>query len=89
MQNKKVPIRTCIACKSSKPKKDMLRIVKSKTGDICIDRTSKQEGRGAYVCNDITCIEKAVKSKALNRAFECNVGLEVYDKLKGEFSENK
>ena len=77
-------MRTCIACKQSKPKKELMRVVKF--GDeIKLDLTGKQNGRGAYVCMDKACVEKLKKQKMLNRAFACEVSAEVYDKIMEEF----
>ena len=81
---KKVPMRTCIACRAEKPKKELIRVVKF--GDeISLDLTGKKNGRGAYVCNDEACIAKLKKQKMLNRAFSCQVQDEVYDKIMEEF----
>ena len=78
MTEKKVPMRTCIACRACKPKRELVRIVKS--GDnIFADFTGKANGRGAYVCNDAGCIAKLKKQKGLNRAFACQVDDAVYD----------
>lgn len=81
---KKIPMRTCIACKQSKPKKQLVRIVKSGE-DISLDLTGKANGRGAYVCNDIECVRKLNKQKLLNRVFSMQVDQSVYDKLTEEF----
>ena len=81
---KKVPMRTCIACRTEKPKKELVRVVK--LGDeIKLDLTGKANGRGAYVCNDKECIAKLKKQKLLNRAFACQVSDEVYDAVMEEF----
>lgn len=84
MNNKKQPTRTCIACRQQNDKRNLIRIVKSGE-EIKLDLTGKLNGRGAYICNDINCIEKCIKSKALNRAFSCNIEQHVYDKLKEDF----
>lgn len=86
---KKVPMRTCIACRTEKPKKELVRVVKF--GDeIKLDLTGKANGRGAYVCNDKECIMKLKKQKMLNRAFSMEVKEEVYDGILEEFlSEQK
>lgn len=89
MQVKKVPMRMCIACKEMKPKKELIRIVKNQEGNISLDFTGKANGRGAYICNDAACIEKCIKSRALNRAFECDVPLEVYEKIRDEYAKAK
>lgn len=81
---KKIPMRTCIACKAVKPKKELIRIVKNEQG-VSLDLTGKKNGRGAYVCSDIECIKKLKKSKALQRAFECPVEDETYAVIEEEF----
>ena len=81
---KKVPMRTCIACRSEKNKRELIRVVKS--GDeIKLDLTGRANGRGAYVCNDKECIAKLKKGKLLNRAFSCAVDDAVYDEIAEEF----
>ena len=65
-------------------KKGLLRIVRSKEGDISLDLTGKKSGRGAYICKDLACFEKAVKKKAFERSFKCKIPDEVYDRLKQE-----
>lgn len=81
---KKIPMRTCIACRAIKPKKELIRIVKSEDG-ISLDRTGRKNGRGAYICDDAGCIAKLKKGKLLNRAFSCPVDDVVYDKIAEEF----
>ncbi len=80
---KKQPQRTCMGCNIKKDKKDLIRIVKSKDGDIQIDITGKQNGRGAYICNNIECLEKLVKTKRLEKVFEMPISEEVYNNLRG------
>lgn len=81
---KKVPMRTCIACRECKPKRELIRVVKF--GDvISLDKTGRANGRGAYVCNNAECIKKLKKTKALNRAFSCAVSEETYDRITEEF----
>ena len=77
-------MRMCIACKELKPKRELMRIVKS-GDDIKLDRTGKLNGRGAYICADKECMAKLKKQKLLNRAFSCNVPETVYDALEAEF----
>ena len=79
---KKIPIRTCIGCNESKPKKELIRIVKTTDGEVLIDPTGKKNGRGAYICPNTTCLEKAIKSKRLSRTFEMPIETELYEKLK-------
>lgn len=81
---KKVPMRMCVACKTVKPKKDLIRIVKSGE-DISLDKTGRKNGRGAYICNDPACVEKLKKQKILNRVFSMQVDTPVYDKILEDF----
>lgn len=80
---KKQPQRTCMGCNSKKDKKEFIRIVKNKEGQIAIDRTGKQEGRGAYLCDDIQCLEKLIKSKRLEKVWDMKISEEIYEKLRG------
>lgn len=77
-------MRTCIACRTAKPKKELIRVVKF-NDDISLDKTGKLNGRGAYVCNDEQCIAKLKKQKLLNKAFSCQVEDVVYDKIMEDF----
>ena len=81
---KKIPQRKCIACQERDSKKGLMRIVKNKEGEIFLDPTGKANGRGAYVCKSSECLKKAIKSKALNRAFKMEVPNEVYEHLLAE-----
>lgn len=80
---KKIPLRTCMGCNEKKPKKELIRIVKNKDGIISIDRTGKQEGRGAYICDSTTCLDKVIKSKRLEKVLECKISEEIYNNLRG------
>ena len=81
---KKIPMRTCIACRACKPKKELIRIVKSEDG-IFLDRTGRKNGRGAYICDDEKCIAKLKKGKLLNRAFSMPIDDATYDKISEDF----
>ncbi len=81
---KKVPLRMCVGCHEMKPKKEILRIVKSQDNTISIDLTGKKPGRGAYICYNVDCLEKARKGKRLERAFQQAVTQQIYDNLKEE-----
>ena len=72
-----------MACNEKKPKKELVRIVKNKDGEIFIDRTGKADGRGAYICDSIECLEKVIKSKRLERVLETHIPEEVYNNLRG------
>ena len=80
---KRQPQRTCMGCKQKKDKKELIRIVKNKNNEINIDRTEKQEGRGAYLCNDIKCLEKVIKSKRLEKIMDRKISEEIYKNLRG------
>ena len=80
---KKPPERTCMGCNIKKSKNEFIRIVKNKDGEINIDRTGKMPGRGAYICDNIECLEKLIKSKRLERVFETKISNEIYEKLRG------
>ena len=77
------PQRTCMGCNSKKDKKDLIRIVKNKQNEINIDKTGKQEGRGAYICNNIQCLEKVIKSKRLEKILDIKISEEIYENLRG------
>ena len=81
MQARKVPIRMCTGCSEQKPKKELVRVVKSPTGEISLDLTGKKSGRGAYVCPRMECLRKARKARRLERAFSCKIDDAVYDAL--------
>ena len=80
---KKIPQRTCMGCNEKKDKNELIRIVKNKDNEIFVDKTRKMEGRGAYICNDIKCLEKVIKSKRLERVLEINISDEIYESLRG------
>lgn len=86
---KNIPNRTCIGCSQIKPKKELIRIVKNKEGDIFVDKTGKANGRGAYLCDDIECLEKAIKTRKLERTFETTIESKIYEDLRGEMLGNK
>jgi uncharacterized protein len=88
MKVRKIPLRQCIGCLESKPKKELVRIVKNKEGQINIDLTGKAAGRGAYICNDMECLKKVHKKKGLNKAFQQEIDEKIYNKLYEELSEN-
>ena len=80
---KKEPQRTCMGCNEKKDKKQLIRIVKNKESQISIDRTGKLEGRGAYICDNIECLEKLIKTKRLERVFDMKISDEIYENLRG------
>ena len=78
--------RMCICCRENKDKRDLIRVVKNKEGEISVDFTGKKNGRGAYICTDSDCLKKLKKNKVLNKTFKCNVSDEVYDQILKEVS---
>lgn len=75
---KKIPMRQCLGCREMKPKRELIRAVRSPEGEISLDFKGKKPGRGAYICNNAECLKKALKSKALERAFSAQIPDEVY-----------
>lgn len=86
---KKIPMRTCIACREEKPKREMLRIVKNADGEIKLDFSGKLAGRGAYICDGADCIAKLKKGRLLNRSFSCEVPQEIYLRIEEEYLAKK
>jgi len=89
MQMKKIPLRKCVGCNEQKPKKDLIRIVRNKEGEMSVDFKGKAHGRGAYICPSTECLKKAEKKKSLNRAFSCEVDREIFEKLYKELEANE
>ena len=81
---KKIPMRQCLGCREMKPKKELIRVVRSPEGDISLDFRGKAPGRGAYICPDAQCLKKAVRARALEKAFSTQIPEEVYEKLNEE-----
>lgn len=84
MKVKKIPLRMCTGCMEMKPKKELIRVVKSPEGAVSVDLTGKKSGRGAYICKSIECLEKAIKTKRLTRNLDVSIGEEVFNQLKEE-----
>lgn len=84
MTEKRQPVRTCIACREEFDKKDLLRIVKDKEGNISVDVTGKSNGRGAYICKKAECFKKLKKAKLLDRVFAMQVASEIYEAVEEE-----
>lgn len=78
---KKIPMRQCLGCREMKPKRELIRAVKSPEGDVSLDFKGKAAGRGAYICPSKDCLKKAMKAKALERAFSAQIPSEVYEQL--------
>lgn len=97
MTTKKIPMRKCIGCGEMFPKKELVRVVKAKTGEengqetytVSLDKTGKAAGRGAYICKKAKCLEAAVKAKRLQRAFECQIPDEVFERMTAEIENDE
>lgn len=83
----KIPMRKCVGCGEMKPKKELMRVLRTEENEFVLDTTGKKNGRGAYLCMSKDCFEKAVKSKGLERSFKQAIPTEVYDRLEKEMSE--
>ena len=84
MQQRKIPLRRCTGCNEQKPKKELVRVVRSPHGEIALDRVGKMPGRGAYLCPSAQCLAKARKAKRLERALEAQIPPEVYERIEQE-----
>jgi predicted RNA-binding protein YlxR (DUF448 family) len=80
---KKIVQRMCMGCNTKKDKRELIRIVMNKDGNISVDKTGKLSGRGAYICDDINCLEKIIKTKRLEKIFETKLEEEIYENLRG------
>ena len=81
---KKIPMRQCLGCREMKPKKELIRVVRSPEGEISLDFKGKASGRGAYVCPDPRCLKKAIKARALEQAFSAQIPQEIYERLESQ-----
>ena len=88
-KEKKIPMRQCVGCREMKPKRELIRVVRSKDGGISLDFNGRLSGRGAYICKSAECLTRAKKAKALERAFSCTISDEVYKVLEGSLSEGQ
>ncbi len=86
MKTKKVPSRICVGCREAKEKRSMVRIVKTAQNEICLDETGKKNGRGAYVCKSVECLQRALQTKGLERSLKSPVPEDVVNLLKEEMS---
>ena len=85
MMNKKIPLRQCVGCREMKEKKNLIRVVKTPAGEYLLDATGKANGRGAYLCKDEECLNRAISGHGLEKSFHEAISKEVYDALKAEF----
>lgn len=87
IKQKKIPLRQCLGCNEHKPKKELLRVVRTPEGEAVLDFTGKRSGRGAYICYDIKCLKKARKSKRIEGNLEISIPEEIYDRMESELEE--
>lgn len=83
---KKIPLRQCTGCREQKPKNELIRVIKTPENEICLDKTGRMNGRGAYICSSKECLDKAIRSKGLERALKCDIPDEVYETLSKELN---
>ena len=86
---KKIPMRRCLGCFESKPKKELIRIVKNKEGEISLDKTGKKQGRGAYICCSEECLDKAIKTRRIENEFEMKIEEEIYALLRRDINRDE
>ena len=89
MQQKKIPQRQCMGCRERKEKRELIRVVRAPDGSVSLDFRGKAPGRGAYICPDMACLKKALRSKALDRSLEVTIPEEIYARLEKEMEEGK
>ena len=89
MQQKKIPQRQCMGCRERKEKRELIRVVRAPDGSVSLDFRGKAPGRGAYICPDMACLKKALRSKALERSLEVTIPEEIYARLEQEMEEGK
>jgi predicted RNA-binding protein YlxR (DUF448 family) len=89
MQKKKIPLRKCTGCGEMKPKKELVRVVKTPDGQVMIDLTGRLNGRGAYICPNAGCLKIARKSRRIERSFEMQIPDEVYNKMEEELNNHE
>ena len=89
MPTRRIPMRKCTGCNEMKPKKELVRVVRSPEGEVSLDLTGKKPGRGAYVCRNLECLKKARKAKRFENAFSCVIPDGVYDKMEEELKNDE
>lgn len=88
MKQKKIPMRKCTGCGEQKPKKELVRVVKTPDGEILLDLTGKASGRGAYICNNAECLKKAQKSKRIDKVFEMTIPQGIYEQMEAQIGKD-
>ena len=84
---KKIPQRLCTGCGEMKPKKELVRVVKPKDGEVALDLTGRANGRGAYICKSLSCLQAAHKARRFEKAFSCKIPDEVYERMEEALSD--
>ena len=87
-KKRKTPERQCLGCNEHRPKSELLRVVRTPEAEVVLDFTGKKSGRGAYICHNVKCLNKARKSKRIERALDCTIPEEIYDAMEAELSED-
>ena len=86
---KKIPMRQCMGCREMKPKKELIRVVRSPEGGVSLDFKGKAPGRGAYICHDLQCLKKARKSGSIGRVLEVEIPADIYDEMEAAMEETE
>ena len=89
MQAKKQPLRMCTGCGEMKPKRELVRLVKNRDGEVTLDLIGKAQGRGAYICKSTECLKKAIKARRFEKAFSQKIPEEIYQKIEAELKINE
>ena len=84
---KKIPMRMCVSCKQMFAKKELIRIVRTESGEVAVDLTGKRNGRGAYICSSLKCFEKCLKSNVLSRNLDCKIDEKVIEDIKRQLKQ--
>ncbi len=87
MTNKKIPMRQCVGCREMKPKRELIRIIRTAEEEILVDATGKKNGRGAYICPSRKCLEQAMKNKGLERSLKTAVPQKIYEDFEKEMGD--
>ena len=86
---KKIPMRKCVGCNEMKPKKELIRVVRTPENEVVLDLTGKISGKGAYICHHIACFQKAVKAKRFEKAFSCDIPQVIFEKMEAELKKDE
>ncbi len=88
-KQRKIPERQCLGCNGHRPKKELLRVVRTPEGEVVLDFTGKRSGRGAYICRDVKCLKRARKSGRIDRSLGVSIPEEVYDRMESELTDGR